>query len=182
MGSVVKPYSEIGLWSLSMFIFPGELPIFDMPPASYALWCALVIGTFAILIRLSAWPAVVAAEESLALPTALALTRRRTGIVVAYIATIAAIAGLVVIALSLAGLSSLAFAGSDAIGAFLGSLANAPSEAAQNVEIQGILNERRLAFFQEIARFLSGVFGVTLGATLISRLALHLHNSSSAQA
>lgn len=175
VGSVVKPYAELGLGSLSMFIFPGELEIFGMPPLNYALWCGLVLTTFVVLILLSPWPAVVAAEESLALPTTLALTVRRFGTIIVYFGTIAAIAGVIVLALSLGGLSAFAFAGTDALGAFFASLSNAPADASQNVEIQGILNERRLTFFQEIARFVIGVFGVSLGASLTSHLALHLH-------
>jgi hypothetical protein len=182
LGTVVKPYAELGLVSLSMFAFPGELAIFGMPPLNYALWCALVIATFVVLVRLSAWPAVVAAEGSLALPTALSLTRKRVGAIIAFFATVAAFAGVVLLLLSLAGLSSLAFAGADGLGGFLASLTNAGADATQSVEVQGILNERRLALFQEIARFLSGIFGVTVGATLTSHLALYLHGSRGTQA
>lgn len=173
--TVAKPFSDLGLASLSMFLFPGELDIFSMPPLNYALWAGLVFLAFAVMLFLSPWPAVAAAEEAFALPTVLGLTWGHIGAVVAYFATIAAVAGALFFALSLAGLSALAVAGSDGIGAFLASLSNAAPDTSLSVEMRGILNERRLALFQEVARFVSNILGVSLGATLISKLALYLH-------
>lgn len=173
--TIAKTYSDLGLVSLSMYLFPGELDVFSMPPLNYALWCALVIVAFAVMLFLSPWPAVAAAEESFALPTVLSLTWGRVGVIVAYFAMIALVAAALFFALSLAGLSTLALAGSDGVGSFLASLSNAPPDTSLSVEMRGILNERRLAFFQEIARFFGNMLGVSLGATLVSKLALYLH-------
>jgi len=179
--SVAKPYAELGPWVLSMFAFPGELPIFEMPPLNYALWAALVIATFALIIRIAPWPALAATEDA-PLRHTLALTHGRTLTTVVYFATVAAMAAIAIALMSLAGLSSLVAAGYQDLGAILDSIAGDGASAPRhpNIEIQSVIEGRRLAFYQEIARFIAGLVGTTLGATIISHLYLTLRNEPAA--
>jgi len=179
--SVAKPYAELGPWVLSMFAFPGELPIFEMPPLNYALWVALVIATFALIIRIAPWPSLAATEDA-PLRHTLALTRHRTLTTVVYFATIAATAAIAIAIVSLAGLSSLVAAGYQDLGAIFAGIASDGASAPRhpNIEIQRVIDGRHLAFYQEIARFISGLVGTTLGATIISHLYFTLRNEPAA--
>lgn len=174
--SVAQPYANLGPWTLLMFAFPGELPIFEMPPLNYALWSALVIALLGFLLRLAPWPALAACEGNLAIGDTLALTRGRSLTTVFFAATTAALLLLGLAVLAVAGLSGLAAAGPDALSHMLQSLAANPGPQHPDVEIQSIINARDLAFYQEIARFISGLVGITLGATLISHLFIALRN------
>lgn len=174
---VTKLYAELGPWALSMLIFPGELPIFEMPPLNYALWSAIAIATGALVIRIAPWPAAVAAEGNFAIVQAITLTRSRALAVIAFFAAVAIAIAIAFAALAVAGLTSLAATGPDSLGRVLQAMTSAGTETAmvvQNVEIRSILHERKVGLFQEIARFVSGLIGVTLGATLISHLYLAL--------
>lgn len=177
VNSVVKPYAELGPWVLSMFLFPGELAIFGMPPLNYALWCALVIAAAAIMIRIAPWPAAVSVRENLALAETLSLTRGRPLTMLAFLCGIAVAAGLVFFILSVAGLSWLA-ASPESLANGLQAMQQATPPSTGNVEVDALLAERRLALYMEAMRYLSGLIGVTLGATLISHLYLVLKDQS----
>jgi hypothetical protein len=176
LDSVAKPYANLGPWSLMMFAFPGELPIFEMPPLNYALWSALVIALLAFLVRFAPWPAIAASESNLAIGDTLALTRGRSLTTVTFAAATAALLLLGLAILTLAGLSALAASGPDALGQMLKGLAANPGPQHPDIEIRSIINARDLAFYQEIARFIAGIVGITLGATLISHLYIALRN------
>lgn len=177
----IKPFSDLGPLVLSLFIWPGEQPVLDLPPATYAAWCALAIATGALLIRIAPWPAAVAAEQGFALRHALALTHGRTLTVVAYLGGISAAMMLGFAVLVLAGLSSIAAAGFQDFGsiiAAMGPSADWSATAVENTEIRSILRERDAAAGYEIGRFIMGVLGVTLGATLLARLYCRLSASA----
>lgn len=169
--NVVKPYGELGPFVLMMFIWPGELGIFSMPPENYALWCAVVIATGAVLIRLAPWPATVAAERSFALAPTLALTRGQTLPVLVFFASLALAAAVIATILAFAGALSLVAAGPDQLGAML---KNMVSGGTHGGDIDVVAAEQALALYQEIARFIANVLGITLGATLLSHLYLAL--------
>jgi hypothetical protein len=179
--ATMKPYTELGPFVLSLFIWPGEAAIFELPPPVYAAWCALVIATGAVLIRIAPWPATVAAEQNFALGRTFALTRGRTLTVVAFFAAIGIAVAIALAVLGAAGLSSLAFAGPEGLGGVVKAMTSANDFTAtpvQNVEIRAILSERSIALYQEIARFLMGLIGITLGATLLAHLYLALRRGA----
>jgi len=183
--ATMKPYTDLGPFVLSLFIWPGEAAIFELPPPVYAAWCALVIATVALLIRIAPWPAAVAAEQGFALRQVFALTRGRTLTVVAFFAAVGIAVAIAFAVLAVAGVSSLAFAGPEGLGGVMKAMTSSDADwtatPVQNVEIRSILSERSIGLYQEIARFLANLFGVTLGATLLAHLYLALRRETDAR-
>lgn len=176
---VVRLYGELGLSALNILIWPGELAIFDMPPANYAAWVALVIATGTALIRLSVWPTVVSVEGKLGLADALALTRGRALEIVVYALGFATAAIVVAAILVLIGGVSLAHVGNgDPFAPLRDLIAQSTMTAAvpqgASVETRAVLNERNLALVEELIRFPRNLIAATLGGTLLARLYVHL--------
>ena len=173
--TVLKAYAYLGPWALSIFIFPGELPVMTQPPLNYALWVLLVIATFTVVIRLSPWTSIAATEGRFALADSLRLTSGATGAILLYGFFVAL--SLVVVGglLSLSGLGFLA-SGPDGITQVLRSLTAGEQTVApdENPMVQFYMREITFSGYSEIVRFISGLLGVTLGAVLTSGLHLYL--------
>lgn len=152
-------FAGMGPFALGLVIWPGELSIFGMPPLNYALWCAVVIATGAVALRLVVWPAAVADRGDVGVVAALQATRGRLPIVLGYIAGVCVVAAIALGVLAIGGLFSLEAGGTNALTQALKS----PGGTGASIETA-----------KEIARYVSDLFGVTLGAVLTSRLYLLL--------
>jgi hypothetical protein len=173
--TVMKAHSALGLFSLSMFLFPGELPVFTQPPLNYALWVLLVMSAFAVMIRLWPWPSLAASEGRFALRETLRLTRGLTGTIVLY-GLFAAISFAVVFgALSVAGLGYIV-SKPDGLNYLLQSLqvVRGPATETADPVLQAISEARYMAMYFEAAHFVSSVVGISMGAVLTSHLHLLL--------
>lgn len=172
---VMTYYSVLGLFSLIMFLFPGEQPVLTLPLVNYALWVLLVTSAFAVMIRLWPWPSLAATEGRLALRQTLHLTRGSTGTIVLYGFFVAISFAVVFGALSVAG---LVYIGSqpDGLNGVLQSLQVVRGPATDTLDpvLQAISEERHMAMLREAAFFISNVAGITLGAVLTSHLHLLL--------
>jgi hypothetical protein len=172
---VLKAHADMGLFSLIMFLFPGELPVFTQPPVTYALWVLLVTLAFAVMIRLWPWPSLAATEGRLALRDTLHLTHGSTGTIVLYALFVAISFAVVFGALSIAGLGYIV-SKPDGLNYLFQSLQVVRGPATETLDpiLQAIFEERQMAMYFEAARFISSVVGITLGAVLTSHLYLLL--------
>lgn len=174
--TVMKAHADLGPWSLSMFLFPGEIPAFTQPLPNYALWISLVITALAVLLLLAPWMAIVASEGRLALADSLQLTSRAPGTVVLFGIFVGFALMLLLVALTIAGLSYIAT--NQAAFNELVQIALTPGDTTSvDPIIRDQMRSLGLALGQEIYRFVSNIIGVTLGAVLTSGLYLHLREN-----
>lgn len=174
--TVMKTHADLGPWSLSMFLFPGEIPAFTQPLPNYAVWISLVITALAVLLLLAPWMSIVASEGRLALADSVELTSRAPGTVVLFGVFVGLALVLLLVVLSVTGLGFLA-ANSAAFDQLIQSIFSPSGATAADPVTSGHMTELGIALGQEIYRFVSHLLGVTLGAVLTSGLYLHLREN-----
>jgi hypothetical protein len=175
VSTVLQAFADLGPWALSLFIFPGELPVLTQPPLNYALWVLLAIAACTVLIRLSPWTSIAATEERFALADSVRLTSGATGAILLYGFFVALCLVVVMAVLAVSGLGFLA-AEPDGIARLMQSFTGGTPVTAPNEDpiVQYYMHEITLAGYFEIVRFISSLLGVTLGAVLTSGLHLYL--------